>query len=45
VRAYSWTLFSEPIIERDAVELSQQELNDGFSADQINVARFIVRRR
>jgi hypothetical protein len=48
VRSYpvSWTLVSEPIIEQDAVELAQQAMkDDGFSADQIKAARYVVRRR
>jgi hypothetical protein len=48
VRSYpvSWTLLNEPIIEQDAVELAQQAMKvDGFSADQIKAARYVVRLR
>jgi hypothetical protein len=48
VRSYParWTLLNEPIIEQDAVELAQQVMKaDGFSADQIAAARYMVRRR
>jgi hypothetical protein len=47
VAAYpvSWTLLSEPIIEQDAVELARHAMkDDGFSADQIGSARYVVRR-
>ena len=48
VRSYpvSWKLLNEPIIEQDAVELAQQAIkDDGFSADQIASARYVVRCR
>jgi hypothetical protein len=44
--AVSWTLLNEPIIEQDAVELAQRAMEgDGFSADQIRSARYVVRSR
>ena len=42
----SWTLQDNPIIEQDAVELAREAMKrDGFSDEQIGVARFVVRRR
>jgi hypothetical protein len=42
----SWRLEDDPIIEQDAIELARQAMRqDGFSPEQIEVARFVVRRR
>jgi hypothetical protein len=48
VRSYpvSWTFRNNRIVEHDAIELARQAMKkDGFSDDQIAVARFLVRRR
>ena len=42
----SWKLQDDPIREQDAIELARQAMKlDGFSSEQIEDARFVVRRR